>query len=164
MAATTSITFPPSPHTHDYISPNTIATLKSIELSRDGTPYIDFHYNSSSADYTHRIEANESGLGIYLTGGGSLGVNGIAVSLSNHNHDGTYATLGSTCGFTGVGVGKSFYIYACEGNSNNGGSPTNKNDVAIRYTSNDGNEYHVSFAWIVDTLHRVCELVTGSAW
>ena len=58
-----------------------ITNVKSIEVSNT-TPYIDFHHNNSSSDYTSRIIEYNSGT---LTMENSLGVNGLITSTLNNN-------------------------------------------------------------------------------
>ena len=71
------------------------------------TPFIDFHFNKSSADYTSRIIEQTSGT---LTVTGKLNVNstlsqgGTPVALSGHTHDNRY--------FTESEINKKFSDYA----------------------------------------------------
>ena len=79
----------------DYIKQYDSIYADHLEIYH-ATPFIDFHFNKSSADYTSRIIEQVSGT---LTVTGKLNVNstlsqgGTAVALSNHNHDSTYLKL-----------------------------------------------------------------------
>lgn len=73
-------------HASDFIEKGTSqAELKSIELS-DKNPYIDFHFNNSSGDYTSRIIESSSGT---LTVSNNLKVSG---KLNDKTISGTLAT------------------------------------------------------------------------
>lgn len=73
-------------HASDFIlNGQTQAQLKSIELS-DTKPYIDFHYNNSSVDYTSRIIEESSGV---LTITNNLKVGG---KINDKTISGTLAT------------------------------------------------------------------------
>ena len=71
-------------HTHNYVSPGSVPQLTALELS-GANPYIDFHYNSSSADYTHRIIPDNDNFN-FLCPGNAL-VNGKKISVDGHTHD-----------------------------------------------------------------------------
>ena len=79
----------------DYIKQHDSINTEALEIYH-ATPFIDFHFNKSSADYTSRIIEQTSGT---LTITGKLNVNstlsqgGTAVALSNHNHDSAYLKL-----------------------------------------------------------------------
>ena len=77
-----------------YIKQYDSINTEALEIYH-ATPFIDFHFNKSSADYTSRIIEQTSGT---LTITGKLKVNstifqgGTAVSLSGHTHDDRYFT------------------------------------------------------------------------
>ena len=78
----------------DYIKQHDSIKTEALEIYH-ATPFIDFHFNKSSADYTSRIIEQSSGT---LTITGKLNVNstlsqgGTPVSLSGHRHDDRYFT------------------------------------------------------------------------
>ena len=77
-----------------YIKQYDSINTEALEIYH-ATPFIDFHFNKSSADYTSRIIEQASGT---LTVTGKLNVNstlsqgGTPVALSGHTHDNRYFT------------------------------------------------------------------------
>lgn len=101
-----NVTFPAKITASTLVSNSNIGA-QSIELS-GGTPYIDFHYNNSSADYTSRIIEVSSGT---LTMQNNLTVNGIITSTGTIKNN-------VTSGEANVGAsynGSMIYLYANSG-------------------------------------------------
>ena len=89
MAATDAISFPVKSHAHsEYVRINSGADLAAIELY-SASPYIDFHFNNSNTDFSHRIIADSADrLNVECK---VLAVNGNPVTLEGHSHE--YSTL-----------------------------------------------------------------------
>ncbi len=87
-------TFPPSSHSHGYLSTNGGSLNGPLEMYYT-TPFIDFHFGGSTADYTSRIIEEENGVlningiklfGSWITGNNGLGhQNSFAVMSNSQN-------------------------------------------------------------------------------
>ena len=132
--------FTPSSHTHNYLplnggtvtgatAFNSGVTIKNagLELYHSSTPFIDFHYANSTADYTSRIIENAKGVlninGTCCTAGGSLW----CTSFSTDGGGTFGGDLSATRGLKLNHSGTSLYLY------NDGGS------LCMMHTGKDGN-------------------------
>ncbi|NRE94998.1 tail fiber domain-containing protein [Klebsiella variicola] len=77
---------------------------QSIELSFS-TPYIDFHHNNSTDDYTHRIITEDGALAVYpgLRVRGGFGVYGVATQYGDMYGQGFISRLTNDPGNTPIG-------------------------------------------------------------
>lgn len=130
----------------------------AIELF-GATPYIDFHYGSSSADYTSRLIANgESKLTCTsdFAVNGSLTVGGTAVSLDGHTHS-QYASSshthsylplagGTMTGILNLTIGTTSYIgngsYLLLGYDSTNGTRVGSTQMKTLLRSSGNNLYH----------------------
>lgn len=132
--------FTPSSHTHNYLplsggtvtgatAFNSGVTIKNagLELYHSSTPFIDFHYANSTADYTSRIIENAKGVlninGATFTDGGSVW----CTSFSTDGGGTFGGDLSATRGLKLNHSGTSLYLY------NDGGN------FCMMHTGKDGN-------------------------
>lgn len=129
-----NVTFPAKITASTLVSNSNIGA-QSIELS-GATPYIDFHYNNSSSDYTSRIIETSSGT---LSMQNNLAVSG---SLTT----GSQIRANSSSGESSVGAaynGSTIYLYS---NSGAHGVYDSTYGSIIQVTSN-GNSFNGSANW-----------------
>ena len=129
-----NVTFPAKITASTLVS-NSNIEAQSIELS-GATPYIDFHYNNSSSDYTSRIIETSSGT---LSMQNNLAVSG---SLTT----GSQIRANSSSGESSVGAaynGSTIYLYS---NSGAHGVYDSTYGSIIQVTSN-GNSFNGSANW-----------------
>lgn len=83
------------------VSENTTPTLSSLEL-KEATPFIDFHYNNSTYDYTSRIIESSSGL-LEITG--NLKIDGTFINTpAIYSKKENVSTTGNSWQYIGTGV------------------------------------------------------------